>query len=153
MDMSSELEQQIREMRNQGFSIREIARQTGVPRSSVHRQLQRTGTAASRQRCEIASTPPEKGDARTMARADRGEKHKSSNSRSQGMKETPNVSEASYIELVAMKHTIPLTPDIYIGYMCALKRGFSNDLTAWLSIASRNFWESRGVNPYKEVGG
>ena len=57
------------------------------------------------------------------------------------------------MEMVAMKYPISLTPDIYIGYMCAVKRGFTRDLTSWLSLASRDFWEGRGINPYEEVSG
>lgn len=64
---------------------------------------------------------------------------------------TTEPTEAAYIQFVSKVETLPMTPDIFIGYMCAIKRGFKGNLGQWLALASRDFWFGRGINPYHEV--
>lgn len=64
---------------------------------------------------------------------------------------TGSVSHSSLIEFVAQKHQLPMTPPIYIGYMCAVKKGFKGELVDYLSITSEDFWVGRGVNMYSEM--
>jgi len=66
---------------------------------------------------------------------------------------TDEIAEASVLRLIPKVQSLPLTPDIFIGFMCAVARGFPGDIGDWLSLASRDFWYGRGVNPYQEVSG
>jgi len=66
---------------------------------------------------------------------------------------TEDVSETSFLTLVAQIQKIPLTPDMYISYMCALKRGYDGNIARWLSLTCRDFWLGRQVNFYAEVVG
>lgn len=66
---------------------------------------------------------------------------------------TTEITEATALKLVPKVQSIPLTPDIFIGYMCALARGFEGDIADWLSLASRDFWYGREINPYEVVSG
>jgi hypothetical protein len=65
--------------------------------------------------------------------------------------DTQSTSEAMFARLIPKIQTVILTPDIWIGFACALKRGFTGDLNRWLSLASRDFWIGRKINPYEEV--
>ena len=66
---------------------------------------------------------------------------------------TPNVSEAALLRMVAQSQIVVMTPDIYMSYMCALKKGFEGTLAGFLSVAAVDFWKGRGIDPFKEVSG
>lgn len=68
-------------------------------------------------------------------------------------KETDAVCEAAWIRLVPQTLTLPLTPDIYISYMCALKNGYEGNLADWLGLVSLDFWAGRGRDMFAEVSG
>lgn len=68
-----------------------------------------------------------------------------------GIPITLETTEASILRLTPKVQNIPLTPDIFIGYMCAISRGFSGSMTDWLSLTSRDFWFGRGINPYEVI--
>jgi len=68
-------------------------------------------------------------------------------------KQTDAVSEAAILNLVPQTLSLPLTPDIFMSYMCALKNGYEGELGDWLSLVSRDFWFGRGRDPYAEVSG
>jgi len=64
---------------------------------------------------------------------------------------TKETTETTYVEFVQKVQTLPMTPDLFMGYMCAVKHGFKGDLGQWIATASRDFWIGRGINPYEEV--
>ena len=66
---------------------------------------------------------------------------------------TPSVSDSALLRLISQSQVIIMTPDIFTGYMCAIKRGFMGNLSDWLSLASRDFWLGRGIDLYREVSG
>ena len=68
-------------------------------------------------------------------------------------KETEEVTETAVLKLVPQVQTLPLTPDIFVSYMCAVKNGYEGTLSDWLSLVSRDFWFGRGRNFYEEVSG
>lgn len=68
-------------------------------------------------------------------------------------KQTDAVSHATVLNLVAQTLSLPLTPDIYMSYMCAVKNGYEGAMGEWLGLVSRDFWLGRGRNFYQEVTG
>lgn len=68
-------------------------------------------------------------------------------------KQTNAVSQAALLNLVPQTLSLPLSPDIYMSYMCALKKGYEGDLADWLSLVSRDFWFGRDIDMYAEVSG
>lgn len=70
-----------------------------------------------------------------------------------GMLETHEITEAAALKLIPKVQSLALTPDIFISYMCAVVRGFPGELGDWISVACRDFWFGREVNPYEVVSG
>lgn len=66
---------------------------------------------------------------------------------------TTEITEASILRLVPKVQSLSLTPDIFIGFMAAIARGFPGDIEDWLSLASRDFWLGRNRDFYAEVSG
>lgn len=66
---------------------------------------------------------------------------------------TDEITEASILRLVPKVQSLSLTPDIFIGFMAAIARGFPGDIEDWLSLASRDFWLGRNRDFYAEVSG
>ena len=69
------------------------------------------------------------------------------------VKQTDAVSQAAVLNLVPQTLSLPLTPDIFMSYMCALKNGYEGTMADWLSLVSRDFWLGRGRTMYAEVSG
>lgn len=63
------------------------------------------------------------------------------------------VSQAAFLKFVPQTLSLPLTPDIFMSYMCGLKKGYEGTIAEWLSLVSRDFWLGREVNFYAEVSG
>lgn len=64
---------------------------------------------------------------------------------------TVEITETAMLSLIPKVQNIPLTPDIFISYMCALAREYKGSIDQWLSLVSRDFWEGRDLNPYEIV--
>lgn len=67
------------------------------------------------------------------------------------LKTTDALSETSLLQMIPQVQQLPLTPDIFMSYMCALKNGYTGTIAQWLSLVSRDFWLGRGRNFYEEV--
>ncbi len=98
-------------------------------------------------------SPREKGDGTEAATVGATGGRKNTAAPTAVVGATSSTSEAALLRLVAQPQLVLTTPDIFIGYMCAIKRGFEGNLSQFLSIASRFFWLDRKVDPYKEVSG
>ena len=68
-----------------------------------------------------------------------------------GAAATKDVAETSFLRLVPRVQTVPLTPDIYVSYMCAIARGYGGDLGEFLGLVAKDFWTGRDINPYEIV--
>lgn len=66
---------------------------------------------------------------------------------------TEAVSQAVFLKLVPQTLSLPLTPNVFMSYLCALKKGFKRDLGAWIDLACADFWTGRGIDFYAEVSG
>ena len=66
---------------------------------------------------------------------------------------TEAVSQATFLKLVPQTLSLPLTPNVFMSYLCALKKGFKRDLGAWIDLACADFWTDRGIDFYAEVSG
>jgi len=64
---------------------------------------------------------------------------------------TTETSEATALKMTPKVQTIPLTPGIFISYMCAVGRGYGGDMATFLDLAAVDFWQGRGLNPFEEV--
>jgi len=53
-------------------------------------------------------------------------------------------------QLVNQTQAIPMTNDIHISYILALKNGYEGGFSDWLSFCCRDFWLGRGRNMYAE---
>lgn len=69
------------------------------------------------------------------------------------LRRTPNYTEATRLYLTNRFYVMPNTPDMYVSYMCALKKGFTGTPVAWFSICARDYWEGRQRNMFQEVSG
>lgn len=68
-------------------------------------------------------------------------------------KTTKAVSTTAYMRFIAQTQQMPMTPDIYISYMCAMRRGYEGELVEWISLCLRDFWIGRKIDPYSECTG
>lgn len=70
-----------------------------------------------------------------------------------GLAVTDALSQTSYLQLVPQVQQLPLTPDIFMSYGCALKKGYEGTFADWLSLVCRDFWFGREIDMYAEVSG
>lgn len=61
------------------------------------------------------------------------------------------VQYTSQLELVATTAPIPLTNEMYVSYMVAVKKGYRGGIGDWLSLTAQDFWLGREVNMYEEM--
>lgn len=61
------------------------------------------------------------------------------------------VTDTSLLKLVAQVQQIPMTPNMYVSYFCALGHGFEGDFGAWLSLVCYDFWACRGINMFEAL--
>jgi len=66
---------------------------------------------------------------------------------------TTSLSMTTILKLIPQVQALPLTPDIFMSYICALQNGYEGDVGEWLSLVSRDFWLARGRDFYAEVSG
>ncbi len=63
------------------------------------------------------------------------------------------LSQTMFLQLVPQVQQLPLTPEIFMSYMCAVKRGYKGGIAGWLSVVSLDFWTGRNVDPFAAVSG
>jgi hypothetical protein len=63
------------------------------------------------------------------------------------------VSQTMMLQLVPQVQQLPLTPEIFMSYMCAIKKGYKGGIAGWLSVVALDFWTGRNVDPFAEVSG
>jgi len=66
-------------------------------------------------------------------------------------KSTTSLVEAAMVEFIGQSIQIPNTPALIYGYFCAKKMGFEGSLGEFIQEVIDDFFESRGINYYKEV--
>jgi len=67
--------------------------------------------------------------------------------------ETKETTEATLLKFIPKVQSLALTPNMFIGFMCAKKKGFEGELEDFLDLTALDFWQGRNVNPYEEVSG
>lgn len=68
-------------------------------------------------------------------------------------KTTNSLSQTAILQFTPLVQQLPLTPNIFISYMCAVHRGYQGDIADWLSLVSLDFWRGRGLDMFAEVSG
>jgi hypothetical protein len=63
------------------------------------------------------------------------------------------VSQTMFLQLIPQVQQLPLTPEIFMSYMCAIKRGYKGGIAGWLSVVALDFWTGRNLDPFAEVSG
>ena len=66
-------------------------------------------------------------------------------------KSTTSLVEAAMVEFIGQSIQIPNTPALIYGYFCAKKMGFEGSLGEFIQAVIDDFFESRGINYYKEA--
>ena len=58
---------------------------------------------------------------------------------------------ATLIRATPVRLDIAYTQQMWTGFQCALRYGYTGDLEDWLNLISLEFWQARGINPFEGV--